>query len=354
MDDYDYELPGASIARRPAERRDESRLLVVDRARRCWTDRTFQDLVSYLEPGDLLVVNETAVFPARLFARRPTGGKVEFLLTRPLDGPDPERAEGRRWEALARPGRKARRGDALELLGREGRRSGARVVVEGKDEAGRRIVRLEVPGDPWRWIAAHGHVPLPPYIGRDDEPADRERYQTVYARRRGAVAAPTAGLHFTSEVLDRLERKGIERAALTLHVGPGTFRPVTVDRADDHAMEAEWFRLPSETAAAVARTREGGGRVVAVGTTVVRALESAAREWDDRPRWAEGWTDLFVVPGHRFRVVDALLTNFHLPRSTLLLLVSAFADRELVLAAYEHAVEAGYRFYSYGDAMLVR
>ena len=359
MDLFDYELPPGRVAQFPAERRDESRLLIVDRRAGTWRDAGFSDLVDQLAPGDLLAVNETAVFPARLFARRPTGGEVEFLLVRPLDGPDPELAEGRRWEALARPGRKARRGDALELLDREGRRSGARVVIEGKDEAGYRLIRLEVPGAPWAWIAAHGHVPLPPYIARPDVEQDRARYQTVYARRRGAVAAPTAGLHFTPELLDRLAARGVERAALTLHVGPGTFRPVTAESAEEHVMDPEWYRIPPETAEALARARAGGGRVVAVGTTTVRALEAAAREWArpghpaGAPAATQGWTDLFLRPGHEFRWVDAMITNFHLPRSTLLLLVAAFAGTELTLAAYRHAVDAGYRFYSYGDAMLI-
>jgi S-adenosylmethionine:tRNA ribosyltransferase-isomerase len=359
MDRFDYELPPERIAQFPAARRDESRLLIVDRRAETWRDARFSDLVGQLAPGDLLVVNETAVFPARLFARRPTGGEVEFLLVRPLDGADPGLAEGRRWEALTRPGRKARRGDALELLDREGRRSGARVIVEGKGETGYRRIRLEVPGEPWAWIAEHGHVPLPPYIARPDVEEDRSRYQTVYARRRGAVAAPTAGLHFTRELLDRLAARGIGRAALTLHVGPGTFRPVTAQRAEEHVMDPEWYGIPEATAEALARARARGGRVVAVGTTTVRALESAAREWTGRagqtgtPSATQGWTDLFLRPGHEFRWVDAMVTNFHLPRSTLLLLVAAFAGTELTLAAYRHAVEAGYRFYSYGDAMLI-
>jgi S-adenosylmethionine:tRNA ribosyltransferase-isomerase len=347
MDLFDYELPPERIAQFPAARRDESRLLIVDRRAGTWRDARFSDLVAQLAAGDLLVVNETAVFPARLFARRPTGGEVEFLLVRPLDGADPELAEGRRWEALTRPGRKARRGDALELLDREGRRSGARVIVESKSEAGYRRIRLEVPGEPWAWIAAHGHVPLPPYIARPDVEQDRTRYQTVYARRRGAVAAPTAGLHFTPELLDRLSAHGVDRAALTLHVGPGTFRPVTAESAEEHVMDPEWYRIPLEAAAALARARARGGRIVAVGTTTVRALESAA------PASTQGWTDLFLRPGHEFRRVDAMITNFHLPRSTLLLLVAAFAGTELMLAAYRHAVDAGYRFYSYGDAMLI-
>ncbi|MBW3661164.1 MAG: tRNA preQ1(34) S-adenosylmethionine ribosyltransferase-isomerase QueA [Gemmatimonadetes bacterium] len=354
MDRFDYDLPAGAIAQEPTEKRDESRLLVVDREAGAWEDIRFPDIVDHLRDGDLLVLNETKVFPARLYGRRPTGGRVELLLTRPLDGPDPESAAGVEWSALVRPGRKARRGDALELLDRTGRRTGARAIVEGRTEEGARRVRLQVPGEPWAWIEAHGHVRLPPYLEREDRPEDRQRYQTVYARRSGAVAAPTAGLHFTPAILDRLEAKGVRRVPLVLHVGPGTFRPVTAERAEDHAMEAEWYEVSKDAAAAIAETRAGGGRVVAVGTTTVRALESAARGRDvAEPAAARGWTDLFIRPGHEFRAVDALLTNFHLPRSTLLLLVAAFAGYDLTMAAYEHAVAAGYRFYSYGDAMLI-
>lgn len=355
MDRFDYELPAGAIAQEPADRRDQSRLLVVDRERGRWEDARFDDLVDRLRPGDLLVVNETRVFPARLAARRETGAAVELLLTRAVGGGDPAEAPGDEWEALARPARKARPGETLILLDRDGRPAPeARATVVESRESGAKVVRLDVPGDPREWIEAHGHVPLPPYIERDDRPADRERYQTVYARRTGAVAAPTAGLHFTLELLDRLAAKGVERAPLVLHVGPGTFRPVTVDEADEHEMDAEWYRIPAETAAAIDRARREGGRVVAVGTTSVRALESAARSWEEvGPGPVEGWTDLFIRPGHEFRRVDAMVTNFHLPRSTLLLLVAAFAGTELILGAYRHAVESGYRFYSYGDAMLI-
>jgi S-adenosylmethionine:tRNA ribosyltransferase-isomerase len=354
MDDFDYELPPERIAQRPTDRRDASRLLVVDRAAGTWTDALFPAIEERLRPGDLLVVNETEVFPARLRARRASDAEVEILLVRPADKGDPEAADGREWDAMAGPGRKARPGDTLELLDRSGASAlGATVDVLGRLPSGGRRVRLEVPGDPWEWIEAYGHVPLPPYIDRSDEPLDRERYQTVFARHRGAVAAPTAGLHFTAELLRRLSEKGVRRAALTLHVGPGTFRPVTAERAEDHAMEAEWYRIGPDAIAAIAETRAQGGRIVAVGTTVVRALESAAPGWGSDPAPAEGWTDLFIRPGHEFRWVDALLTNFHLPRSTLLLLVAAFAGRELVLEAYRHAIRAGYRFYSYGDAMLI-
>jgi S-adenosylmethionine:tRNA ribosyltransferase-isomerase len=354
MDDFDYDLPGERIAQRPADRRDASRLLVLDRATRSFADDRFEALGDRLRAGDLLVVNDTCVFPARLRARRPGGAEVEILLVRPRGGADPARADGREWEAMAGPGRKARPGDALELLDRSGVPAPDAIVeVLARLPSGERRVRLDVPGDPWAWIGTHGHVPLPPYIDRPDEPLDRERYQTVYARHRGAVAAPTAGLHFTPELLDQLSARGVRRAAVTLHVGPGTFRPVTAERAEEHAMEAEWYRIGPETAEALADARAGGRRVIAVGTTVVRAIESAARGWGDVPTAAGGWTDLFVTPGHDFRWVDALVTNFHLPRSTLLLLVAAFAGRELVLEAYRHAVREGYRFYSYGDAMLI-
>jgi S-adenosylmethionine:tRNA ribosyltransferase-isomerase len=355
MDDFDYELPRERIAQRPAARRDASRLLVVDRAAGSWLGARFAEIGDHLRPGDLLVVNETAVFPARLRARREGGAEVEILLVRPANRSDPEDITAVEWEALAGPARKARPGERLQLLDRSGSPAPeAFAEVLGSLPSGGRRVRLLVPGDPREWIADHGHVPLPPYIDRPDEALDRERYQTVYARRPGAVAAPTAGLHFTPELLDALAARGIRRAAVTLHVGPGTFRPVTAERAEDHVMDEEWYRIGGEAARAIGEARDAGGRIVAVGTTAVRALESAAREWKDEPVAAEGWTDLFLLPGAEFRVVDALLTNFHLPRSTLLLLVSAFAGRELVLEAYRHAVRAGYRFYSYGDAMLIK
>ncbi len=346
MDAFDYELPADRIAQYPTQRREQSRLLIVDRQTGSWRDAEFPDLVEALAPGDVLVVNDTRVFPARLFARRSSGAVVELLLARPLDDGDPERASGQVWEALARPAKKARPGERLTLLSHDGTPAPDAVVeITGtREESGARELELDLPGPPWEWILAHGHVPLPPYIDRDDESSDRERYQTVYAARRGAIAAPTAGLHFTPELLARLEERGIERATLTLHVGPGTFRPVTAERAEDHTMDSEWVAVPQATADAVARARQRGNRVVAVGTTTVRALESATHQ---------GWTDLYIRPGHEFRSVDALVTNFHLPRSTLLLLVAAFAGTELILDAYRHAVESGYRFYSYGDAMLI-
>jgi S-adenosylmethionine:tRNA ribosyltransferase-isomerase len=354
IDDYDYPLPPGRIAQRPVEPRDASRLLVLERSTGNRRDARFPEIVDVLAPGDLLVVNDTRVFPARLFATGEDGGRVEFLLTRPADTDEPERASGTEWWALARPSRRARPGRRLAIVARAGTDAAVEVVEEA--EAGVRRIRLDVPDDPWDWITEHGHMPLPPYIHRPDDPADRDRYQTVYARRRGAVAAPTAGLHFTPELLNQLERRGIGRATVTLHVGPGTFRPVAAERVEDHAMEGEWYEVPAATAEALARARAAGGRIVAVGTTTVRALESAAAV---RGRTAglaggvSGWTDLTIVPGHEFRLVDTMVTNFHLPRSSLLLLVAAFAGRERVLDAYGHAVEAGYRFYSYGDAMLI-
>lgn len=355
IDDYDYALPAGRIAQRPVEPRDASRLLVLDRSLGVWRDARFPELADILAPGDLMVLNDTRVIPARLFATGEGGGRVEFLLTRPADTDDPERATGTDWWALARPSRRAQPGRRLPLVAPAG--VDAAVLVQEAGTAGTRRIRLDVPGEPWDWISAHGHVPLPPYIQRPDEPGDRDRYQTVYACRRGAVAAPTAGLHFTPALLDALEGRGVGRATVTLHVGPGTFRPVVAERVEDHVMEEEWYDVPVEAAEAVTRTRASGGRIVAVGTTTVRALESAARAWrstaGDAPRPVSGWTDLTILPGHEFRLVDAVLTNFHLPRSSLLLLVAAFAGRERVLAAYRHAVEAGYRFYSYGDAMLI-
>ncbi|MGH7572055.1 MAG: tRNA preQ1(34) S-adenosylmethionine ribosyltransferase-isomerase QueA [Gemmatimonadota bacterium] len=355
MDLFDYELPRERIAQRPVEPRDASRLMVLDRSTGTWRDGRFTDLVQELVAGDLLIVNDTRVFPARVYATGDQGGRIEFLLTRPADADDPARSEGREWWSLARPARRARPGRSFRLTTGEGRPGEEGVAVVEAGEAGLRRIRLEVPTDPWVWISLNGHVPLPPYIDRPDEEADRDRYQTVYARDRGAVAAPTAGLHFTTELLARLEESGVIRASLTLHVGPGTFRPVTAERAEHHAMDPEWYRIPAETRRALVDTRAAGGRVVAVGTTTVRALETAASgsgtEGDASD--LEGWSDLTIRPGHEFQLVDAMVTNFHLPRSSLLLLVSAFAGTDRILAAYRHAVAAGYRFYSYGDAMLI-
>ncbi len=360
--DFDFELPEEQIAQEPVPR-GESRLLVLDAPPGSpERHRRVADLPDLLRPGDLLVVNDTRVIPARVFGHRlledgTEGARVELLLVEPADVDDPSLAT--EWDALARPGRKARPGTVLRFgeEGEQGLEADKRLradkrlkaVVLAKGEDGRHRVRFSEPVGPH--LERLGHVPLPPYIKRGDRPEDRERYQTVFARRAGAIAAPTAGLHFTDELLERLAERGVERATVTLHVGIGTFKPVTAELVHEHRMDAERFVVPPETAEAVRRTRERGGRVVAVGTTVVRTLESAA-DGAGGVRPGAGSTELFIVPGYRFRVVDVLLTNFHLPRSTLLMLVAAFAGRERVLAAYEEAIREGYRFYSYGDAML--
>jgi S-adenosylmethionine:tRNA ribosyltransferase-isomerase len=339
---FDYELPPELIAQEPAEPRDASRLLVLDRTVGAWANHGFSELPELLRAGDCLVANRSRVIPARLLGTAVDGGgAVELLLLRPVGD--------ERWEAMVRPGRRCRVGARVDLAG-----GAARAHVVGEGNEGTRVVAIEAPWPVRELMERHGLPPLPAYIGRHDapKPEDRERYQTVYAREDGSVAAPTAGLHFTPELLARLERCSVEVHYLTLHVGPGTFRPLRAGRVEEHRMEAEPIDIPEPTAEAVERARREGRRVVAVGTTTTRALEWAAGE-DGRVRAGTGPADLFIRPGHRFRVVDALVTNFHLPRTSLLVLVSAFAGRELVLAAYRHAVEARYRFYSYGDAMLI-
>ena len=335
LEEFDYDLPADRIAQHAAPR-GESRLLVLGAAE-SRSHRRVADLPELLEPGDLLVVNDSRVLPARLFARRrPGGGRVELLLV--------ERLAPRRWSAMARPGRRLRPGSVLEADG------DVRLTIEAVGDDGLYLLGADRPLSPV--LDSHGHIPLPPYIQRPDEPADRDRYQTVYARRPGSIAAPTAGLHFDERLLDRLASRGVELCRLTLHVGPGTFQPIRSRRIDQHRMAAERFEVTAEAARQVARARRRGGRVVAVGTTAVRTLETVAAG-DGLIEAGSGRTELFIHPGHRFRVVDLLLTNFHLPRSTLLLLVCALGGRERVLAAYREAVAEGYRFYSYGDAMLV-
>ncbi len=334
--DFDYELPPESIAQRPAPR-GESRLLVLDR-KGPERHRRIRDLPELLRPGDLLVLNDTRVIPARLFGHRVEGGgRVEILLVEKTGDSD--------WDVLLKPGRRARPGTVIEL------EPGLTAEVLGRGKEGRFRLRFSEP------IEAHldrlGHVPLPPYIGRPDEPADRDRYQTVYAQHPGAIAAPTAGLHFSQDLLDQIAAAGIGIARVTLHVGLGTFKPVQAEWIEEHRMERERYEINEEAAEAIRQTRARGGRVVAVGTTVVRTLESAALAGGGEVRPGSGSTELFITPGFRFQAVDVLLTNFHLPRSTLLMLVSAFAGRERILAAYEEAVRMEYRFYSYGDAMLV-
>ncbi len=340
---WEYDLPAGRIARYPAERRDESRLLVLPRGGGALRHLHFAALPSLLRPGDLLVVNESRVLSVRLLGRKPTGAECEVLLLRPVSGG--EGGPGR-WEALVRPGSRLKPGRVVEVA------PGFRVVIEGGAPGGGRIVRLEHEGTIEEALERHGRIPLPPYLERGEEPLDRERYQTVYARNPGSVAAPTAGLHFTRALLDEVRALGVGVAPVTLHVGPGTFRPVEAEEVGSHAMHSEWWEVPARTAAAVRETRAGGGAVWAVGTTVVRTLESAVDQ-DGVVREGRGETSLFIRPGHSFRAVDALVTNFHLPRSTLLMLVAAFAGYEPVMGAYAAAVREGYRFYSYGDAMAI-
>ena len=340
ISDFDFELPEEQIAQAPAQERDASRLLHLDRDSGALRHASFRDLPDFLRPGDLLVVNRSRVFPARLLGHRANRGDAEVLLLRPTPRGT--------WEALLKPGRRLRVDDVIQCA------ENLRVVVTSGPvgEDGRREVRLERPeGDLDAVLARVGQTPLPPYIQRPPDAEDRDRYQTVYAREPGSVAAPTAGLHFTEPLLDRLRAADVEVTEVVLHVGPGTFRPVKVMDVADHRVAPEPFEVPAATVEAVARTRARGGRVIAVGTTTVRTLETAAASGTLQA--GAGETDLVVVPGHRFRMVDALITNFHLPRSSLLLLVSAFAGRERVLAAYREAVTEGYRFYSYGDAMLI-
>ena len=354
LESYDYSLPPELIAQAPLAARDASRLLVLDRATGALEHGHFTDLPERLQPGDLLVTNRSRVFPARLLGRREGGGKAEILLVR--------RREGGLWDAMLRPGRRLRTGMVVEVAPGLGVRiepepspATRPVAAEGPPgaETVLRSVRLLTVGlSEDEALERFGHAPLPPYIHREEGPDDRERYQTVYAREPGSVAAPTAGLHFTPALLERLAARGIERAELVLHVGPGTFRPVEVADVRHHRVDPERVRIPDETAAAVERARREGRRVVAVGTTVTRALESAL-DASGRLQSGECETDLVIVPGHRFHVVSALVTNFHLPGSSLLLLACAFAGRARLLAAYQEAVTRRYRFYSYGDAMLI-
>ena len=340
LSDFDYPLPASAIAQAPADERDGSRLLVIDRARRRLADHRFADLPDLLRPGDCLVVNDSRVIPARVLGRDAAGRDVELLFVEP--------ATGGQWRALVRQGRRCRVG--AEVSAGDG---AARFRITGVEPDGTRVVE-RIDGSIVEAIERHGVPPLPPYIAHHGKPGseDRERYQTIYARTPGSIAAPTAGLHFTSTLLERVRARGVDVHALTMHVGAATFRPIKTSRIEDHVLPSERVEIPESVARAVNAARGEGRRVVAVGTTTTRALESAAGD-DGTLRAFTGRADLFIAPGHRFRVVDALLTNFHLPRSSLLVLVSAFAGRELVLDAYGHALDAGYRFYTYGDATLI-
>jgi len=344
--DFDFELPPELIAQEPPAERGASRLLRLGRRSGAVTHHHFSDLPRLLAAGDLLVVNDTRVFPARLIGRRlPGGGSAECFLVQPGDAPDT-------WVALVHPGQRLKPGSRM-VFERDGHRLDAEVLSQHFH--GRRVVRFQAPSGERVLDAIHavGHVPLPPYVKRDDTPADRERYQTVYAREEGSIAAPTAGLHFTPAVLEALARAGVERAAITLHVGYGTFQPVRVDQVEAHRMEPERFAVGDDAAAALTRAHREGRRIIAVGTTSTRTLESLTIEPDGTIRPQRGDTALFIRPGHRFQLVSGLITNFHLPKSSLIMLVSAFAGREHVLEAYRRAVAHRYRFYSYGDAMLI-
>lgn len=343
---FDFHLPPEQIAQRPAVDREAAKLLVLDRASGAVVAHsTVASLPDFLNPGDLLVVNDTKVFPARLLGRRdPSGGAVECLLVKRLSED--------RWEALMHPGQKLHPG-ALIVFEAHGVRLRGEVLAHHFH--GRRTVRLwrDDGGDVDGGVDAIGHVPLPPYIHRADDEADRERYQTVFARERGSVAAPTAGLHLTAPLLARLSAKGVARADVTLHVGYGTFKPVRVEQVEEHAVDPESFDVSPEAAGQINAALDGRRRIVAVGTTTTRAIETAALAGGGRIEPGGGLSDLFIHPGFRFQVLGGLLTNFHLPKSSLLMLVCAFAGREAVIEAYTEAVARGYRFYSYGDAMLI-
>ncbi len=343
---FDYHLPPEQIAQQPVPERDQARLLVLDRTSgRIVAHTHVNALAEYLHRGDLLVVNNTRVFPARLLGHRdPTGGAVECLLVR--------RLEADQWEALMHPGQKLHPGARVRF---DAAGLSLRAEVLAQHFHGRRTIRLwsENGDDVDHVVDAIGHMPLPPYIHRSDDSSDRERYQTVFARARGSIAAPTAGLHLTTRLLDRLQSAGVERVEVTLHVGYGTFKPVRAERVEDHQVDAECFDVPAESAKAIDAAIGEGRRVIAVGTTTTRALETAGLLGGGRVAAGPAMSELFIHPGHQFRVVSGLLTNFHLPRSSLLMLVCAFAGREAVLEAYREAVSRGYRFYSYGDAMLI-
>ncbi len=339
---FDYDLPAELIAQKPADRREKARLMALYRAERKVEHYSFEDLPSLLAPGDLTVINDTKVIPARLYAKKSTGADIEFTLVEEVD------SDKNLWRCLAKPGKRLKVDDEIRV-GEE-----LSLIARSKSEDGSWLVEISTESNLMKALEKWGHAPLPPYIKRNrSDPAspDRERYQTVYARHPGAVAAPTAGLHFTDEMLEKLREKAVNISKITLHVGWGSFAPVREERAEDHKLEKEHFRVPEDTAEAVNETVNSGGRIVAVGTTTVRALESA---WEgDRLKPKQGATDLYILPGYEFKIVDAMITNFHLPRSSLLMLVAAFAGTEFIMEAYRRAIEKRYRFYSYGDAMLI-
>ena len=338
--DFDFDLPEELIAQTPLEKRDASRLLVVDKETGAFSDQHFDQIIDQLQPGDALVMNNTRVLPARLYGIKPeTGGHVELLLLKNTQGDD--------WEVLAKPAKRLRVGAQISFG--DGRLTAT--VVEELDHGGR-IVRFGYEGIFLEVLESLGEMPLPPYI--HEKLADRERYQTVYAKENGSAAAPTAGLHFTEELLEQISAKGVKLVYLTLHVGLGTFRPVSVDSLDDHEMHSEFYSLSEEAAQTLRQVKANGGRIIAVGTTSIRTLETIGSKFQGQIQADSGWTNIFIKPGYDWKVVDAFSTNFHLPKSTLVMLVSSFAGRSLTLEAYEHAIAERYRFFSFGDAMFIK
>ena len=338
--DFDFHLPEELIAQTPLEKRDASRLLVVDRSSGEFSDQHFDSIIDQLQPGDALVMNNTRVLPARLYGEKPgTGGHVELLLLKNI--------EGDHWEVLAKPAKRLKVGAQVSFG--DGRLT---ATVVDELEHGGRIVRFDYQGIFLEVLESLGEMPLPPYI--HEKLADRDRYQTVYAKENGSAAAPTAGLHFTKELLAQIEAKGVKLVYLTLHVGLGTFRPVSVDNLDDHEMHSEFYTLSEEAAATLREVKANGHRVIAVGTTSIRTLETIGNKFQGDIQADSGWTNIFIKPGYQWQIVDAFSTNFHLPKSTLVMLVSAFAGRDLTLKAYEHAIAERYRFFSFGDAMFIK
>jgi len=339
VSDFDFYLPEELIAQHPIEKRDEARLMVLDKNSGNIEHKVFRDVIEYLDEGDCLVLNDTRVLPARLFGTKEgSGGKMEFLLLK--------RKDKDLWETLVKPGRRAQIGARFVFGNGE-----LKAEVTGMGEEGSRLVRFEYDGIFEEVLDRLGQMPLPPYIKETLE--DKEMYQTVYSREQGSAAAPTAGLHFTGELLRKIEEKGVKLAFLTLHVGLGTFRPMKTENIDEHVMHSEYYSLSKESADVINSCKENGKRVIAVGTTSTRTLETIGGE-DGRVREQSGWTDIFIYPGYRFRIVDALITNFHLPKSTLLMLVSALSSRDMIMKAYETAVREKYRFFSFGDAMIIK
>lgn len=339
-EDFDFELPEELIAQTPLKDRDHSRLLVVNRKTGEMMDKHFHEIIEELNPGDALVMNNTRVLPARLYGEKvETGAHLEVLLL--------TNTEGDTWETLIKPAKRAKVG--TEIIFGDGR---LKAVVKEELDHGGRIIEFAYEGIFLENLEALGEMPLPPYIKERLE--DPDRYQTVYAEENGSAAAPTAGLHFTTELLDEIKAKGVELVYLTLHVGLGTFRPVSVDKIEEHEMHSEFYRLTEEAATRLNQVRQNGGKIVAVGTTSIRTLETIGTKFDGEIKADSGWTDIFITPGYEFKVVEAFSTNFHLPKSTLVMLVSAFAGRELTLSAYQHAIDERYRFFSFGDAMFVK